>query len=888
MENRNKSLLWGFVLSSVLILLSGFAVAEVVPLRHFRLNEDSGTVIHDDGTSPYDGTVTNVVQLGFNSSGIPLNYSARVPDTGYRIYMPCEGVCPANFNSSDTFSLVYWILHETTTGSNNGVFTEHTSTPGRFAVRSSINSGGAVSAEFCQTNGPCNIAWTPNLNNHQWYMIVIRYYGNNNTGSITYNNCTTINYATYGQGPLDNASGFRYKEDFTQVNYFDDFRAYDYYINETICQLLFNNGLGTNESQVLGAAAIGSVLAAYPGQDIYNASEAAEWVAQWNYTIDGSSNGTAVDDSLGQCNVTLDYGNSDVFNFNLSAGDSELVNVSGIVNASEYILVLDACHDNNPAGNLSVYNTLDDNTLLVRRNLLPMCSNPYRTRYELNISTLDQVVLNFSLDSLGNNSIQVEGFVQQDRSFVGEMSFSAGLWNYSFGYYDPANVSASVDCYYFGDAVLDASDTAEADIHTPGAYIGFTKFDINDNWYDTVNETTLEYYNGAYNLHFFYACYDLTYLNYTLLNGIGEVEASASSATAAPYLEAEFQSDLLLDIENPYLFTVTAGNSFGNVSEEITFFINDTMFPSAVGILNTTQAQNSSYSFNVTFEDEAFYSYSVICNNSFAENVTGLNTTWYMANFTYNVTDSDILCIWHWCDAHTAAALRKDWKIEKSEEQKELKFKVNDKELKLRYMGSDKVKLRYEKKADRVSFEIEFPDKKKGVLQDHIFYYYISGNSHYFESSLYPAWIVDYDSRTWFDMVGADVSSVFEVSPGVWEITVSSRDTVIHAESIGELNCYDATQLTSVEAEAGFTYTIATMSCPDDLPGIVTYIFAFALLVTFLVLNWSYIRIPILTILTGFGLIWFSYAFMGCHWFIGAVGIVFAIGLIGKGVSEAL
>ena len=407
--------------------------------------------------------------------------------------------------------------------------------------------------------------------------------------------------------------------------------------------------------------------------------------------------------------------------------------------------------------------------------------------------------------------------------------------------------------------------------------------------------TLFEYIGGEYTWHFSAYDHDLYAINLMFAN----ISLANESYEGDPfYIYPLLENNTLLNpfpvnttnsffadfSKQPYYLVIWGEDTQGRITLRLgSFMFNDTVFPTASGIENHSAIINTTDEFSVYFEDENFFSYNVTCNNSFSQGEEGLNVTSYTANFSIGI-EADTLCSWEYCDGHTDNKLKNNWQVTKSDLRKEFKFKVGKNENKLKYMGSEEIELNFEKKEDKIEFNMNFPKASKDNLKDYIFYYETSSPSYYFKSSEYPAWIVDPVSKTWFDMAGINGDiNVYQVSDNTWEITVTSTATELKAESIGELNCNYQEQLITATEETGRRELLRPLSCPTNTVDVLLWIAIIGIFITFLIINHMYMRYPIIDLLLGLGFILFGASAIGCAEFFGV--ILIAIGIIIMGYA---
>ncbi len=273
---------------------------------------------------------------------------------------------------------------------------------------------------------------------------------------------------------------------------------------------------------------------------------------------------------------------------------------------------------------------------------------------------------------------------------------------------------------------------------------------------------------------------NITYVNHSVRNNSQEIyriQANASNVYAINLSSAYFV-DFSASLYN---WSVLAMNPL-NVSNSSLFRFNftDVVNPSCLFASQYNFTNGTVNQINVSCSDENFFSLNVSCDNAnYSYYVEGLNVKAYVANISINVT-SNGSCNLEWCDAHTAEAIADVGAFNELGKLHFSRFGTS-----LEYEGSPVVKTSM--KRDRLSFSLDYSASPKS---EYSFVYHTSGRGYYLKSSLYPAWVADPLSKSWFDLKGAKGSvEVTDLMNGDFGIVLNTIEKNLVFDSVGEFNC---------------------------------------------------------------------------------------------------
>ena len=617
--------------------------------------------------------------------------------------------------------------------------------------------------------------------------------------------------------------------------------------------------------------------------------EGENLVAYVNYSY--SVNYTSIPD--GSCNTTIfnataeQEGEDD--NFTLYPGGdfspySQEFNLSNATSIDDFPH-FKVCHLNTMVSDLNVIFSCDAgiHTEIIDKTEFVACTNGHTKIFVFNTtcSTNDIVTINFSNNAIGINQghrIADFDFDREYASITTELTYNATLGLYhdsDIEFYKHGTETVWGNCTGIHSSI-NKTTIETLTIVNRAPKITFNNINISGNIYNLTNNTIYEFGFGDITFSVSIEDDDLLEVNYTFGNATGVVQ-HGSNNTIHSIVFRSF-------IGNPFNITVSASDTAGNITRSWLFYnFTDTSAPAVFGLNNDSIANNSGYEWDFSIIDSSVFSVYVSCDNGFSDNRTGLNSQNYSYSNSTLIT-SNTTCDWHICDGHTALELSKSWRVEKN--LKTASFITTYSTHELEYIGDYDYMLSHTLEKDRISWQMNFGNTPKGWKQ-YQFIYRPPAQSYYFPSDKYPAWIVD-TSETWFDL-DCDVDDIFvQKINGEYRITMETDKDTLECSSIGELNCFDFT--TTIELTVGVVYDdtqLQMRTCPTTTAGMLSLIFAFAMLLTIAIVNWKYMRIPFLTIMVGFGYIAFAYVYFGCQsTYFWTIPLVFGLGLIFKGFFE--
>jgi hypothetical protein len=177
------------------------------------------------------------------------------------------------------------------------------------------------------------------------------------------------------------------------------------------------------------------------------------------------------------------------------------------------------------------------------------------------------------------------------------------------------------------------------------------------------------------------------------------------------------------------------------------------------------------------------------CSNGFTFYLDNINSETYNFIESMNISETDVVCNYEFCDGHTDLILT-NYEIEQKSSNI-VDFKFDSKNLNKLYT-TENADIKTSVSSDRINFNVSFINVSK--TGSYKIYYKTSDKSYYVPSDKYKAWIIDVTSRTWFDMneLGKNIRDikVFYNGSGLYEITLYSDKSKDFAfQSIGKINC---------------------------------------------------------------------------------------------------
>lgn len=300
----------------------------------------------------------------------------------------------------------------------------------------------------------------------------------------------------------------------------------------------------------------------------------------------------------------------------------------------------------------------------------------------------------------------------------------------------------------------------------------------------------------------------------------------------------------------------------------------DTADPALTGFTSASHTVNTTFVRVLSAFDTHLYSMNVTCTDDmFTYTNTSImpSTT---ANVTINITlNQTMVCAYEVCDGHTARSI--DGLVDVVQNASdEVSFRWRQRFAHtLRVAPSSAAAtLNTTRETDRVTFTVTPVDKS--VTQTVVLYYTVSPRAEYVNSRAFPAWIIDPESKTWFDAVGATNVRVFRINPTTFEVRFNTRGAVT-LRSTGALNCVSGSFTTTAAASTAsdtLEEVVAPLACQNDsVADVLMYVFLFCILVTMLIVVKKHMDYPIMTLLIYVGFVFYGMSLMGCWQYIGVV-----------------
>ena len=304
--------------------------------------------------------------------------------------------------------------------------------------------------------------------------------------------------------------------------------------------------------------------------------------------------------------------------------------------------------------------------------------------------------------------------------------------------------------------------------------------------YNFTNGLTLTYCDSPYNFTYIIkpqASVSVVNVTYALkcdLNTTWNHTYNVSNLTFS------ISQNLVRDFPNPFNMTdcdmmVSAlSNLSHRFNNTVDFVVHDYIKPVCNGFANFSGYVNSSSKHNITCTDEILYSFNLSCSdgvNYYQNNILAQEFN-YSQNHTHS---ANATCFWKICDGHTTEKLE-NFEVLKDIDKKRYIIEGNI----LKY--SDDLIL--SKETDRYTFT----DKKaEGDKSNKYEYFYTSRNGVYIPDSHYKGWIVDDHAELWLDFNGEGEVIVNKHNSTTFKITVTTPSKEVKFNSIGALNCINAT-----------------------------------------------------------------------------------------------
>ena len=521
------------------------------------------------------------------------------------------------------------------------------------------------------------------------------------------------------------------------------------------------------------------------------------------------------------CNLTLNYYESFTlsdFNLNQSyKAETSFINVS-----EKNIISFEGCHVNNSDNSFIIYYFCNEsvaypsNIKYVYPSNLPLCGNGWG-RINYNFTECNNSLKgNISFvpgDSLINiRNAEVRRFYPQ---LVFNTSFNSSLNLYyseeEFYFNFPKNYSFYAECT--GDAGLDNNISKNVTILNKPPRTFIEQVYKNYSYVNLSNGIFLEYSSTLW--YFMVAVLDtnIDYYSLEFRNATNQIFYNKSNNETDKNLNNTFLDPIFFvdNAGNPYNISIFVNDTEGQYSySSLLFNVTDTIFPFCNPVNNHSlvldRALNWTY-FNVSGAcfDEFLFSFNITGSNGYYYFQDEINNNSYTYKNQINISGNTTL-LYEVCDGHTAQDLPKGFKTEKKD--KSLIFTNNKKIVEFDYTGNYDLSLDFEEKKDRIIFKIRNNDNNlKGKLKNYHFRYK-TNNGVYYPNSNYPAHIIDFATRTWFDLSNNDGAEVlvYPLEGGNFDILVKSESDYIEFYSIGALNCinfdqYFTTTLSPLEPE---------------------------------------------------------------------------------------
>ncbi len=393
----------------------------------------------------------------------------------------------------------------------------------------------------------------------------------------------------------------------------------------------------------------------------------------------------------------------------------------------------------------------------------------------------------------------------------------------------------------------------------------------------------IEYSTGLWDWEAIVDDDDILTINYTFFNSTGSIVFTNISNTPIDIFTANLT---FIDFTgNPYNFTVTAQDTFGNITiDSIEFNVTDTTNPACTGFNNASVRNQSTFTFDVTCTDEAFFELNVSCNNTFSSLDTGLQTTrfLYTQSFPFN---QSTLCNITFCDGHTDKWVD-DILITQNNSHWQRSF---DSKIVMQF-HDEVIEFNSTKMLDRYNFNVRYYTTQSKYINFTItsdeYIWIMDGNKH-------KGWLITGDYWIDFDSNDVKLSNAYRVSDTevIVELKLKKDIDVIEFNSIGKLNCVSTamtlTLLPTIPSPINFTlqrFDDCDVSNTDKSIFIIGIIFLFVFLWMFSI----HVKIPILSIFIGFLMAYFGWAISHCWEWANVLFIILGMFAIGQGIVEAV
>lgn len=890
--------LLGIILSSFTVMAMGVTYYDLVDVTdQWSSNDGVATGVNTNSSFP---TFNISGDSSPNAGGFGAGADIDIPNT--------FGI----FDGTSDFTIAGWFYADNS-NLNDGVWSLREATKGPFLDMDSLTPP-CVPRTYCvaiKASGSWVHLSTSHINSDQWYHIVYSF--NTVTGHALYENGSLINSSadvnTFDPDIRDNIIGNDYLKGNPFHGIIDEIQIYNHTLNVTEVQNLYNYGNIEGTMPSVPSPVIDIIF-----QNVTDTKttfdEGEDFFIWANYTLD---NGTVLNDS--QCNVSLWGGiqeqESIDDNFTMCSTCDHSQYIEEFDTHSNYTAINDTirfygCYEQLNQGDMEVNISCNGGVeqFIVEPLSFPDCN------VGVGLILLDSIVcltsekvnVTITYDEIVNRRKRVEQLTLDREYRVHITEYPAGVYfnttlemfvvNHTHKYYKHGTKTISANCTNTNPSyTLSASETITI-VNAPPIIL-LSGLLINQTIYPLNQSVPYQYFNNWVFLTTIIDD-DVSLLNITLSNSSGLI----SSRQETYIFQFNESNDQFREFSaNPFNLSVRATDIGGTVYFSVEFNISDTANPTCTGITDEEVKNNTNYKFNIKCYDESFYLFNISCSNGFNYYVDGLNTN----KFTFiNVTTilGETHCNYTFCDGHTANQLSSTTFVKKESD----KIIIKTTKDKHRFNNTFKVlsskgyNLSYKKVEDRIKINVKYPKDKLSIdkVYTYEFVYYTSDKSHYLPSQIYKGWIVDSDSRTWFDTNLPDdpksITTVEKIDYGVYAITVTTTLTELKFESIGQLNCVQDTQAISIIHVSPFMFHVA--DCPvDNLQDTLLFI-GFAILCFFIYLMSFTVNSPvawIVGLITSAGIVYIGYVMFGCALFMGWLIVIIGFLLfIGRGVSLTL
>jgi len=520
-----------------------------------------------------------------------------------------------------------------------------------------------------------------------------------------------------------------------------------------------------------------------------------------NYTF---SNGSVIDNV--ECNFSLINGISEVMltkkNFSIcSVGCNysiyqEEINLESTWTSLGDYFYFEACHAQLPQENFYINLSCQSGTelLTIPPSAIPLCSigNPPISYFSTVCSARQKINITFLAPIIFNRRKIISNF-EIDREFnILRKEFGIDTFynstsklyesNEDNEYYIHGTKNITVNC-----SKPNAKSVQESIIivnELPQIFVGGIL--INETIFPL---TTIPFnFFSPWNFLITVVDDDISLINISIKNKSETIYSRINTSSFGLLMNSSQLRDFA---NNPLELSVNATDPFGTVFWNSSFTITDNTAPECFGFLNISIENNTLLPFEGTCFDESFFSFMINCSNGYGFMETGLFTNKYIFNES-TIFMKDSICYIEVWDGHTLEALD-EFIIPSIIEDKSVSVYIKGKENTFRPItGIDFVTPEITKEIDRIQFTYDWKELDSKLPTLKTFQYTTSSNSYYNPSDKYKGWIVDFDSKTWFDanLKNDPKASVIvnKLNQTTWRIDIWTIKNRLEFESIGQLN----------------------------------------------------------------------------------------------------